>query len=191
MKQLITLLPLALLVACAEERVIDGNDLQNGNYRGVETTGSDPSLNQVDASGRVSDVIDPSVYHQTDIQGDSDRIVLSNFSQEQQARDRANYAAQLDVIEANRVDIHGAPVAQVDTSINVAAYARSTNNQLGQKIYSRSGKKGNCRAYGSADAAQRAFLSKGGPSTDPLGLDADGDGFACDFNPTVYRRLSY
>lgn len=183
MKYLLTLIPLSLLVACSsEERVINGDDLQNGGA----TAGADAYQDQYgEMEGLNPNAIMPN------IQGESDRIVLSDFSQEQQQRDRAEYARQLDLIEANRVEITGATVAEVDTSVNVAAYARSTSNQVGQRVYSRSGKRGNCRAYGSGDAAQRAFLSHGGPSNDTLGLDSDGDGFACDFDPQFYRRLSY
>lgn len=47
-------------------------------------------------------------------------------------------------------------------------------------LYARSvGAAGNCAAYPSPAAAQRAFESRGGPQRDPLGLDPDGDGRAC------------
>ncbi len=183
MKYLLTLIPLTVLVACSEQRVIDGDDLQDGTY-----STSNGQVYQ-DEYGEMEGLNPNAIMPQ--IQGESDRIVLSDYSQEQQARDRAEYARQLDVIEANRIEISGAEVANVDTSVNVAAYARSTSNQVGQSVYSRSGRSGNCRAYGSADAAQRAFLANGGPSSDPLGLDRDGDGFACDFDPQFYRRLVY
>ena len=46
-----------------------------------------------------------------------------------------------------------------------------------------------CRRFSNADEAQRAFLANGGPQTDRGGLDPDGDGFACSWDPTPYRQL--
>jgi hypothetical protein len=40
-----------------------------------------------------------------------------------------------------------------------------------------------CSDFGSQAAAQRFFLSHGGPGSDPHNLDADGDGKACESNP--------
>jgi hypothetical protein len=41
----------------------------------------------------------------------------------------------------------------------------------------------NCDDFSSQAAAQNYFLSHGGPSSDPEGLDADHDGKACESNP--------
>ena len=40
------------------------------------------------------------------------------------------------------------------------------------------------------DDAQREFLKSGGPYSDKSNLDPDGDGFACDWDPEVYRGLT-
>jgi len=45
----------------------------------------------------------------------------------------------------------------------------------------------NCRAFRSPDLAQEWFLANRGPGRDRRALDPDGDGFACDWNPEVYR----
>lgn len=45
-----------------------------------------------------------------------------------------------------------------------------------------------CRSYASAEAAQTAFLAAGGPVIDPRGLDPDGDGFVCGWDPRPYRQ---
>jgi hypothetical protein len=42
----------------------------------------------------------------------------------------------------------------------------------------------------SDDLAQEAFLSEGGPERDRLGVDPDGDGFACRWDPTPFRRAA-
>jgi hypothetical protein len=47
----------------------------------------------------------------------------------------------------------------------------------------------NCSDFASQAAAQSYFLSHGGPSQDPAGLDPDRDGLACESNPPPYRGL--
>ena len=78
----------------------------------------------------------------------------------------------------------------------LVSFARSTKNKVGQKAYARPGDENKnafyraCAAYSSQDAAQTAFLNAGGPTNDPLGVDPDGDGFACYWDPTPYRSAS-
>jgi hypothetical protein len=45
-----------------------------------------------------------------------------------------------------------------------------------------------CSGYASADVAQRAFIAAGGPILDPKGLDPDGDGFVCGWDPRPLRN---
>ncbi len=76
---------------------------------------------------------------------------------------------------------------------NLVQYALSTNNAVGQPAYDRSSlqlrnPEKACAAYGSADKAQEAFLDAGGPQKDRKGLDPDGDGFACGWDPTPFRN---
>ncbi len=77
---------------------------------------------------------------------------------------------------------------------NIVAYALTTTHPLGTPMHKRS-KRANidrfnrvCAAYGSNDQAQEAFLSNGGPDRDRKGMDPDGDGFACYWDPTPFRR---
>jgi len=87
------------------------------------------------------------------------------------------------------------PSRSGDSGPNIVAYALNTSNQPGNRIYSRSGinmaarAERNCRAFPSLDRAQIAFLSAGGPEKDRKGLDPDGDGFACDWDPTPFRKV--
>lgn len=122
------------------------------------------------------------------IQDDPNRINLSSYSQEQQKIDRERYAEQIANIASQRIEVTSAEVPQ-STTISAAEFARSTTHSVGAKIYPRKGKRGSCGRYSSADAAQRAFLEAGGPWEDRLGLDSDGDGFACKFDPSIYRSL--
>lgn len=76
---------------------------------------------------------------------------------------------------------------------NIVSYALQTRNAKGQSIYGRSGLSGqnrfqrNCAKYRSPDEAQRDFLARGGPERDRLGIDPDGDGFACGWDPAPFR----
>lgn len=76
---------------------------------------------------------------------------------------------------------------------NIVAYALSTSNAVGEQTYRRGGiglagrSQRACARYVSADRAQEAFLARGGPETDRLGLDPDGDGFACAWDPAPFR----
>lgn len=76
---------------------------------------------------------------------------------------------------------------------NIVEYALSTTNLPGQAIYSRNRMRlsdfnRNCVRYTSGDKAQEAFLKAGGPKRDKLNLDPDGDGFACNWDPTPFRN---
>ncbi|QBF32913.1 hypothetical protein [Thalassococcus sp. S3] len=76
---------------------------------------------------------------------------------------------------------------------NVVQYALDTSHPRGTRVYSRAGinmaarAERNCAAYASADQAQIDFLSKGGPQRDRMGLDPDGDGYACGWDPAPFR----
>ena len=83
-----------------------------------------------------------------------------------------------------------------ETGPNIVAYALATNNPVGEPLYQRfllfmtaDKYRDNCAAYASPDLAQIAFLAQGGPDKDPLGIDPDGDGFACAWDPSVFRSI--
>ena len=100
-------------------------------------------------------------------------------------------------LEANRqqyvvVQPGALPVRSGDTGPNIAQYAIATNNPVGVELYSRPSfylvnVKVACTKYTSPDLAQQAFLGFGGPQKDPKGLDPDGDGFACGWDPRPFR----
>ena len=77
---------------------------------------------------------------------------------------------------------------------NIVEYAIRTTNPVGQPLYKRSAGGAAraaraCNAYDSPDLAQEDFLSMGGPEKDRKGLDPDGDGFACAWNPAPFRAV--
>ncbi|MCY4289958.1 MAG: hypothetical protein OXC63_15400 [Aestuariivita sp.] len=85
------------------------------------------------------------------------------------------------------------PERSQSTTPNIVEFALQTNNEIGDQIYSRFGSQlrpqseRRCASYASSDLAQLDFLSRGGPQSDTLGIDPDGDGFACSWDPKPYR----
>lgn len=76
---------------------------------------------------------------------------------------------------------------------NVVAFALATDHPVGTARYPRSDPSAEraaraCDRYVSEDLAQTAFLQAGGPDTDRLGMDPDGDGYACGWDPDRFRR---
>lgn len=72
-------------------------------------------------------------------------------------------------------------------------YAHSERHNPGTTLYPRTGASAQaatraCRGYASAASAQTAFIAAGGPIIDPRGLDPDGDGFVCGWDPRPYRQ---
>ncbi len=80
-----------------------------------------------------------------------------------------------------------------DGQPNIVQYALNTSNPVGTQLYSRAGfnlqakAQRNCARFASADQAQIEFLSNGGPQRDRMGLDPDGDGYACGWDPSRFR----
>jgi hypothetical protein len=79
-----------------------------------------------------------------------------------------------------------------DVGPDIVEYALSAPNVRGQEWYSRSILSGegrfrrNCAGYATPDDAQRDFLARGGPDLDRRGIDPDGDGFACGWDPAPF-----
>ncbi|SDK70236.1 hypothetical protein [Aliiruegeria lutimaris] len=108
------------------------------------------------------------------IQSDAERL----------ARQRSQYA---DVAPT------AVPERPRDTGPDIVAYALSTTHPLGQPVYRRTlpnqaKAERKCAGYGSDDLAQLDFLESGGPERDRHGIDPDGDGYACRWDPGLYRR---
>lgn len=80
-----------------------------------------------------------------------------------------------------------------DVGPNIFAYALGRARPLGSAgAYGRglAATRGapKCATYASPDLAQEAFLAAGGPERDRLGLDPDGDGNACGWDPATVRN---
>lgn len=76
---------------------------------------------------------------------------------------------------------------------SVVGFALSTSHPVGQAVYPRSNTSAEraaraCDRYTSDDLAQAAFLNSGGPERDTQGVDPDGDGYACKWDPERFRK---
>ncbi|GGH29701.1 hypothetical protein SAMN05444007_105309 [Cribrihabitans marinus] len=97
--------------------------------------------------------------------------------------------AQYEVVQPTAV-----PERSGNSDPNIVQYALNTSHPRGTQLYSRSGfnleakAQRACAGYSSPDQAQIAFLSNGGPERDRKGLDPDGDGYACRWDPAPFRR---
>lgn len=99
------------------------------------------------------------------------------------ARNRAEYVV---------VQPKDLPQRPGDTGPNIVEFALATKHAPGVQMYKRSGlsvrsPEAACAKYSSPDQAQQDFLAKGGPDRDRMGLDPDGDGFACSWDPRPFR----
>ncbi|WP_272006488.1 hypothetical protein [Roseovarius sp. ZX-A-9] len=153
----------------AEERAA------NSGERVVQASPDNPPPAVVNSAGISNENNFDAVGHQRSIEDDAARI----------AANRQQY--QVAAVEAlpSRTGAEGA---------NIVAYALSTRHPIGTKVYRRTGinKSGryakNCAKYTGPDLAQIDFLEKGGPERDRLGLDPDGDGYACGWDPRPFRK---
>ena len=119
---------------------------------------------------------------------------LSQFSQEQQKVEREQAAKRREELKAGRVVLEANHKEKVKRqSVNLAVFARSVSNKLGEKIYYRnfisSDAGSGCKKFSNQNAAQIFFLENGGPKIDFHNIDVDGDGFACKWDPAIYRKI--
>lgn len=101
-------------------------------------------------------------------------------------------------IEANKAQYQqiapaALPERTAETVSPVVTYVLSATNRLGEPIYERrayraGAHEAGCQRFATGEAAQQAFLAAGGPSRDRKKLDPDGDGYACDFDPTPFQQ---
>ena len=120
-------------------------------------------------------------------------LSLSTF--EQQNIDKEKAAKKLEDAKKERVEVVVDKSKDYTNNVNVASFARNTKNKKGEKVYTRLSFSIydnwiECSKFKNKDEAQRNFLKDGGPFNDRFNLDPDGDGFACDWDPDIYRELS-
>lgn len=95
------------------------------------------------------------------------------------------------IVAASPAPVPARPAGNSDA--NLVAFALETSHPVGQSVYPRDAGSVDalaCGGYRSPVAAQEAFLRAGGPDRDQLGLDPDGDGYACAWDPSPYREVA-
>ena len=125
-------------------------------------------------------------------------IDLSLSTLKQQNIEKEKAAKKLEDARKERIEIEISNSSNSSNSsdyVNVAKFARDTKNNKGEKIFTRLSFSiydnwNECSKFKTKDEAQRKFLKDGGPYKDRFNLDPDGDGFACDWDPEIYRKLS-
>jgi len=132
----------------------------------------------------VPDLNNPSISDEQDFEA-----VTSRQSIESDAERRKAQSAQYQVIAPKALPSRPSGVAPTPVE-----FALQTSHPVGQKVYRRSIFSSSktakaCAGYRSAELAQDAFLKAGGPKKDKLGVDPDGDGYACSWTPQKYREL--
>lgn len=125
---------------------------------------------------------------------DTDTLNLMQTTLEEQKIDAAMAERKLAADRAQLVVVQPGALPDRVEGVNIALFAQQTSNAVGQRLYRRSGNPVSaaaaCRRFKNPDDAQRAFLANGGPQADRGGLDPDGDGFACSWDPTPFRQLN-
>ena len=123
---------------------------------------------------------------------------LSDENDFEAVSSRQTIQSDLQRLEQNRltyrvIEPTDLPIRSDTNKPNIVEYALQTTNPLRISLYRRGPFASemltlmNCNRFESASKAQEVFLSKGGPKWDRLGLDPDGDGFACTWDPTPFR----
>ena len=137
---------------------------------------------------------DQVVIGNSDLKTSDGVLDLSQFSQEQQKVEREQAAKRREELKAGRVILEANHKEKIKRqSVNLAVFARSVSNKLGEKIYYRNfivrEAGSGCKKFSDQNAAQIFFLENGGPINDFHDMDVDGDGFACKWDPAIYRKI--
>ncbi|MDJ1007816.1 MAG: hypothetical protein QNJ13_08325 [Paracoccaceae bacterium] len=188
----VLLLALLALAACAPEIPNSAAGVGFEDYESYETE----ALGQGEAGPQISNerpggarasapsLNNPGISDEQDFEAVSERQTI-----ESDAARLERLRAEYQVIQPSAL-----PERSGADGPNIVAYALETTHPVGQQVYRRSGRQPTredllirCAAYVSNDAAQRAFLEAGGPQRDRQGLDPDGDGYACFWDPTPFR----
>lgn len=165
----------ARIIGAAPAPVISPDELAAVRPRGNAPMGITETVSEMAVVGGVSDEQDfEAVAARETIESDRARI----------ERNRAQY----------QIDQPGALPQRAGVGPSIVEYALATQHPVGVKLFRRSPLRLKkievaCAPYANDDLAQEAFLAAGGPDRDRLGMDPDGDGYACGWNPAPYRAV--
>lgn len=129
--------------------------------------------------------------------GEVSNLGISDEQDFEAVKSRESIESDAERIARNRSDYvivqpKDLPQRAGDTGPNIVEFALATTHAPGVQMFKRSGlglrdANAACGKYASPDKAQQEFLAKGGPERDRLGVDPDGDGFACSWDPRPFR----
>lgn len=148
----------------------------------------DPNRPRGDAPSTIQAQSGEMVHNNTGISDEQDfDAVASRETIESDKQRIERNRAQYQVIQPTAIPQRTA------TGANIVEFALATTHNPGTQMYTRSALRLTdplvaCARYGSPDLAQQAFLEAGGPKRDRKGIDPDGDGFACDWDPRPFRQ---
>lgn len=124
---------------------------------------------------------DAGISDENDFEAVSDRVSIE--------ADQQRLAAQREVFQV--IEPKALPDRPSGDLAAIVEFALATSHPVGRSVYPRSalrvGSSNNCNRYSNPNEAQRVFLQDGGPERDRRGLDPDGDGYACGWDPTPFR----
>lgn len=188
---------MAALTACVDTRLPDSaahlpdKPVDNSAPLSAMIEGSAVSAQPLDAPTGADGAVATAARSNAGISDEQDfQAVSSRETIESDAARRAANQAQYQQIEATAV-----PTRPKGSGKSIVEYALATTNNVGEPLYKRFSLGGqkrfkrNCASYGTTDVAQQAFLNAGGPKKDRYGIDPDGDGFACSWNPAPFRKV--
>lgn len=172
--------------AARREAMLEGRPIEVGPVISTERPGGAPvdvaALDPAAADGRVASN-NPGISDEQSFEAVSERETIESDAA-RLARQRAAY----ELVQPGAL-----PSRPGNTGPNVVEYALASTNRVGQPLYKRSPVNAEarfqraCAQYPSDDLAQQAFLEMGGPQNDRKGMDPDGDGFACRWDPAPFR----
>jgi hypothetical protein len=134
-----------------------------------------------------------------EVAGIQDNVGISDEQDFAAVSSRESIESDAQRIERNREQyVQIAPSALPErpssSGPSIVEFALSTTHPVGSAVYGRSGGGGDwaraCANFASPDLAQEAFLERGGPERDRMGVDPDGDGFACTWDPRPFRAAA-
>ncbi len=148
------------------------------------TTATAPTINSSPAGPP------PAAVTQTGISAEQDfEAVSATRTIESDAQKIAANRAEYTLVQPTEL-----PTRPGSDQPNIVEYALRTDHPVGAQLYRRGGLRSAqgsvraCARFPSPDQAQIEFLSRGGPERDRQGLDPDGDGFACSWDPAPFRK---
>ena len=172
-------------VAAQAMAAIGETGAQDADAAAERAANSGEPVLHADPDNAAPELLDnPGISDENDFEAVDDRRSIENDA-ELIARNRELYKV---------IDPEALPKRPGGTGPNIVQYALRTQHPKGTQIYRRVGFnkekrfRRNCARYASADLAQIAFLERGGPERDRMGLDPDGDGFACGWDPDPFRK---